>query len=61
MMVKFDAYVLWHFAKKYQNWIVDQSIARDFMVCQDSKFSHFYVVDQIFGADTTLVRFISIT
>ena len=32
MKGKFDAYVLWPLAKKFQNWIVDQSTARDFTV-----------------------------
>ena len=29
---KFDAYVLWPLAKKFQNWIVDRSTARNFTV-----------------------------
>jgi hypothetical protein len=29
---KFDAYVLWPLAKKFQNWIIDRSTARDFTV-----------------------------
>ena len=33
MKGKFDAYVLWPLAKKFQNWIVDRSTARDFTVC----------------------------
>ena len=32
MKGKFEAYVLWPLAKKFQNWIVDQSTARDFTV-----------------------------
>ena len=32
MKGKLDAYVLWPFAKRVQNWIVDQSTAHDFMV-----------------------------
>ena len=32
MKGKFDAYVLWLLAKRVQNWIVDWSNARDFMV-----------------------------
>ena len=32
MKGKFDAYVLWPLAKKFQNWIVDWSTARDFTV-----------------------------
>ena len=32
MKVKFDAYVLCPLAQKFQNWIVDQSTARDFTV-----------------------------
>ena len=32
MQGKFDAYVLWPLAKRIQNWIVDQSTARDFTV-----------------------------
>ena len=30
--LKFDAYVLWPLAKKFQSWIVDRSTARDFTV-----------------------------
>ena len=37
MKGKFDANVLWPLAKKFQNWIVDLSIAHDFMV---SYFNH---------------------
>ena len=33
MKEKFDAYVLWPLDKMVQNWIVDQSTARDFTVC----------------------------
>ena len=29
-----DAYVLWPLAKKFQNWIVEWSTARDFTVCK---------------------------
>jgi hypothetical protein len=32
MKGKFDAYVLWPLAKKFQNWIVHRSTARDFTV-----------------------------
>ena len=32
MKGKFDAYVLWPLAKRVQNWIVDRSTARNFMV-----------------------------
>ena len=32
MKRKFDAYVLWHLAKRFQNWIVAQSTARNFTV-----------------------------
>ena len=32
MKGKFDTYVLWPLAKKFQNWIVDRSTARDFTV-----------------------------
>ena len=32
MKGKFDAYVVWPLAKKFQNWIVDRSTARDFTV-----------------------------
>ena len=34
MKGKFDAYALWPLAKKFQNWIVDRSTARDFTVSQ---------------------------
>ena len=33
MKGKFDDYVLWPLAKKFQNWIVDRSTARNFPVC----------------------------
>ena len=32
MKGKFDTYVVWPLAKKFQNWIVDRSTARDFTV-----------------------------
>ena len=32
MKGKFDAYVLWPYAKSVQNWIVDRSTARNFKV-----------------------------
>ena len=32
MKGKFDAYVQWPLAKKFQNWIVDRSTDRDFTV-----------------------------
>ena len=32
MKGKFDVYVLWPSAKRVQNWIVDESTARDFTV-----------------------------
>ena len=32
MKGKFDAYVLWPLAQKFQNWMVDRSTARDFTV-----------------------------
>ena len=32
MKGKFNAYVLWPLAKKFQNWIVDRSTACDFTV-----------------------------
>ena len=32
MKGKFDAYALWPLAKKFQNWIVDRSTARNFTV-----------------------------
>ena len=32
MKWKFDVYVLWPLTKKFQNWIVDRSTARDFTV-----------------------------
>ena len=37
MKGKFDAYVLWPLSKKFQNWIVDRSTARDFTVCKICK------------------------
>ena len=38
MKRKFDAYVLWPLAKKFQNFIVDQSTARDFTVFKYCSF-----------------------
>jgi hypothetical protein len=38
MKGKFDAYVLWPFAKMFQNWIVDRSTARNFTIFEDPKF-----------------------
>jgi hypothetical protein len=32
MKAKFDAYVLWPLERSIQNWIVDWSTARNFMV-----------------------------
>jgi hypothetical protein len=32
MKGKFNAYVLWPLAKKFRNWIIDRSTARDFTV-----------------------------
>ena len=34
MKGKFDAYVLWPLTKRVQNWILDQSTARDFTVVE---------------------------
>ena len=42
MKEKFDAYVLWPLAKKFQNWIVDQSTARDLTV--HTKLEFLYIV-----------------
>jgi len=39
---KFDAYVLRPLAKKFQNWIVDRSTARDFTVCKFNKDISFH-------------------
>ena len=41
---KFDAYVLWPLAKKFQNWIVDRSTARDFTVYGTSKFEILQII-----------------
>ena len=40
MKEKFDAYVLWPLAKKFQNWIVDWSTARNFMVYSECYSTH---------------------
>ena len=39
MKGKFDAYILWPLAKKFQNWIVDRSTARDFTVIDVNKMA----------------------
>ena len=39
MKGNFDAYVLWPWAKKVENWIIDWSNAHDFMV-RSCKFYH---------------------
>ena len=36
MKGKFDTYILWPLAKKFQNWIVDWSTARNFTVSKNS-------------------------
>ena len=35
MKENFDSYVLWPLDKMVQNWIVDQSTARDFMLIKN--------------------------
>ena len=39
MNEKFDAYVLWYLAKKFQNWIVERSTARNFTVIDVNKMA----------------------
>ena len=34
MKGRFDAYVLWPLTKRFKNWIVDRSSARDYTVCE---------------------------
>ena len=41
MKGKFDVYVLWPSAKRVQNWIVDESTARDFTVNNISIVSNY--------------------
>ena len=43
MKGNFDAYVLWPLTKKFQNWIVDWSTARDFTVVIDSMGTFFII------------------
>ena len=45
MKRKFDAYVLWPLAKKFQNLIVDQSTARDFTVPNKKLICSFLILD----------------
>ena len=47
MKGKFDAYVLWPLAKKFQNWIIDRSTARDFTVCTAQSVSAAFTVSHI--------------
>ena len=42
MREKFDVYVLWPLAHRVQNWIVDQSIDRDFTVYMKELDSVFF-------------------
>ena len=39
---KFDAYVVWPLAKKFQNWIVDWSTARNYMVFNFAIMCYFH-------------------
>ena len=41
MKGKFDAYVLWPLAKKFQTWIVDLSTAHNFTVAQAQEWQDF--------------------
>ena len=47
MKGKFDAYVLWPLAKKFQNWIVDRSTAREFTVCNEGFIFDLFVTKVI--------------
>ena len=47
MKVKFDVYVLWPLAKKFQNWIVDRSTARDITVYQVAKDYNIQILNQL--------------
>ena len=40
MKGKFDGHVLWPFVQRVQNWIVDRSTARYFMVLETDDFFH---------------------
>ena len=44
MKGKFDAYVLWHLARKFQNWIVVWSTACDFMVVAICQKTELYTI-----------------
>ena len=50
---KFDAYVLWPLTKSVQNWIVNQSTASNFMVCESctvavlGKLSHLGSIENV--------------
>ena len=50
MKVKFDAYVLWPLAEKFQNWLVDRSVTRNFTVFKDIKLFrlHVYIFQSYF-------------
>ena len=60
MKGKFDAYVLWPLAKKFQNWIVDQSTARDFtvanMLTKSEKKNFGSKTDVEIGCHTVIVK-----
>ena len=43
MKGNFKAYVLWPMDKMVQNWIVDQSTARDFTICTKTSFKNTFL------------------
>ena len=49
MKGKFDAYVLWPLAKKFQNWIVDRSTARNFTVYKVEKILEDSIDCKLYG------------
>ena len=57
MKGKFDAYVLWPLAKRFQFWIVDRSTAHDFTVCTlfSTKFmrSNLFLIQKSFHKNIT--------
>ena len=59
MKVKFDAYVLWLFAKKFPNWIVDWSTAHNFAV--HSVFSILWAEMAKSGTNENFLKFAQIS
>ena len=62
MKGKFDGYILWPLAKKFQNWIVDLSTARDFTVFIGFRYqSRDFLIEEVFVQGNTTINKINIS